>query len=131
MVRLAGQGGYGLVDTCALGAMLNEGAMLIDLRDPGFYEQGHIPGALCYPLPLTWHARLFKRWWLKKLLCHDSCRTVIFYDEGAQSQRSDSAARAAVISGVPDVRRYPFGVEGWRADGLPLEDGACCELEAS
>lgn len=128
--KQAQEGGYSLIDGEALRERLSdESIAIVDVRDAETYEQGHIPGAICYSLPLTWQARLFKRWWLKKLLCQTSCRGVVFYCDGPHSMRSDSASRAAVISGFPEVANYAGGMEDWEARGYPIETGSCCEPE--
>ncbi len=128
VLRQAQEGGYALLDAAALCALLDEGGVtLVDVRDAGDFEAGHIPGAICYPLPMSWHARFFRRWWLKKLLCRTACVRVVFCCGGTESLRSDSAARAAVISGIAAVYRYVGGLEAWRKQGLPVETGPCCE----
>ncbi|UZP68905.1 rhodanese-like domain-containing protein [Desulfovibrio mangrovi] len=130
LLRQAQEGGYRLINAVSLKEQLERGSIfLVDVRDRADYEAGHIPGAICYPLPLTIQARLFKRWWLKKLLCNEGCTNVVFYCQDVNSLRSDSAARAAVISGFPDVYNYPGGLEDWVSRGLALETGPCCEPE--
>lgn len=81
--RLNGQaerGGYALITAESLIRLQQDGKLfVVDLRDSEKYASGHIPGAFCFPLPLTWRARFFKRWWLKKLLCSTTCKAVAFY----------------------------------------------------
>lgn len=129
--RQALEGGYKLMDADFLQERLQGGSVfLVDVRDAADYEAGHIPGAICYPLPMTIQARLFKRWRLRKLLCSDVCSGVVFYSGGPRCMRSDSAARAAVISGFPDVYSYAGGLEDWLSRGMGVETGPCCEPEA-
>jgi rhodanese-related sulfurtransferase len=122
----AEMGGYRLVDAqSAHGMLLGGEALFVDVRDALLYRQGHLPSAVCFPLPMTWRARLQHRWKLRKLLCTAECRPVVFYTEGPSCRRSDVAARAAVITGFPAVYRFAGGVQAWVAAGLPLEAGTC------
>ena len=80
MRKGAEEGGYSLLDVHTLQERLRDGSLfLVDVRDAGVFAEGHIPGATCFPMPPTWLARFFKRWWLKKLLCRTSCKAVAFY----------------------------------------------------
>jgi rhodanese-related sulfurtransferase len=39
------------IDVDRLSALLEEGVVVIDVRMPDEYEQGHVPGAILIPLP--------------------------------------------------------------------------------
>ena len=80
MVKSAEAGGYSLLDALSLLERLREGSLfVVDVRDAALFTQSHIEGAVCFPMPPTWFARFFKRWWLKKLLCKTTCKAVAFY----------------------------------------------------
>ncbi|WP_035068732.1 rhodanese-like domain-containing protein [Nitratidesulfovibrio termitidis] len=124
--RQADAGGYGLLVPDEAWRRVQTGALsVVDVRDAPQFEAGHVPGALCFPLPLTWVARLLRRWWLHKVLCAAQCPSVAFVCDGATSTRSDSAARAAVVQGFAVAYRIAGGMDAWHAAGLPVEFGPC------
>lgn len=124
--RQADAGGYGLLAPDEAWRRARSGALsVVDVRDAMQFEAGHIPGALCFPLPPTWVARLLRRWWLHKVLCAAWCPAVAFVCDGAASTRSDSAARAAVVQGFAVAYRIAGGMDAWHAAGLPVEFGPC------
>ncbi|MBZ2171154.1 rhodanese-like domain-containing protein [Nitratidesulfovibrio sp. SRB-5] len=124
--RQAEAGGYGLLAPDEAWRRVRAGALsMVDVRDAAQYEVGHVPGALCFPLPPTWMARLLRRWWLHKVLCAARCPSVAFVCDGATSTRSDSAARAAVVQGFAVAYRIAGGMDAWHAAGLPVEFGPC------
>lgn len=124
--RQAAAGGYGLLAPDEAWRRVRAGSLsMVDVRDAAQYEVGHVPGALCFPLPPTWMARLLRRWWLHKVLCAARCPSVAFVCDGAASTRSDSAARAAVVQGFAVAYRIAGGMDAWHAAGLPVEFGPC------
>lgn len=124
--RQADAGGYGLLAPDEAWRRVQAGSLsVVDVRDAPHFEAGHVPGALCFPLPPTWVARLLRRWWLHKVLCAARCPAVAFVCGGATSSRSDSAARAAVVQGFAVAYRIAGGMDAWHAAGLPVEFGPC------
>lgn len=124
--RQADAGGYRLLAPEDAWQRVSAGSLaVVDVRDARDYEAGHVPGALCFPLPMTWVARLLRRWWLRRVLCAAQCPVVAFVCDGTATTRSDAAARAAVVQEFAEVYRVAGGMEAWRAAGLPVECGSC------
>jgi len=83
--------------------------LLIDVRQPVEYEQGHIPGARLMPLPEV-EARLFSL---------PSDRDLIFYcRNGGRSQWAASLAGEGEVSGKT-VYNLMNGILGWKEKILP------------
>lgn len=126
IIAAAEMGGYQLANVDVVKGMSEAGsAMLVDVRDLEEFERGHLPGAICFPMPMTWRARLQHRWKIRKLLCEVECKPVVFYSNSPSCRRSDVAARAAVITGFSSVYRFAGGVDAWRLAGLRLKIGPC------
>lgn len=97
---------------------INEGAVLVDVREPGEFASGHVPGAVSLPLgriraqgpaAIDGLGRVAEAPEIL-LVCHSGMRS--------------RAARAALAS---DTRRRYVNVSGgmvaWAAAGLPLSHG--------
>lgn len=83
--------------------------LLIDVRQPAEYEQGHIPGAKLMPLPEV-EARLFSL---------PSDRDLIFYcQSGGRSQWAASLASEGEVS-EKNVYNLRNGILGWKEKILP------------
>ena len=83
--------------------------LLIDVRQPSEYEQGHIPGAKLMPLPEV-EARLFSL---------PSDRDLIFYcQNGGRSQWAASLAGEGEVS-EKTVYHLRNGIAGWQEKILP------------
>ena len=86
-----------------------KGYLLIDVRQPAEYEQGHIPGAKLMPLPEV-EARLFSL---------PSDRDLIFYcRNGGRSQWAASLAGEGEVS-EKNVYNLMHGILGWKDKILP------------
>jgi rhodanese-related sulfurtransferase len=90
--------------------LMNQGALVIDLRSKQLYDAGHIVDSRNVPMPeLESQADALKKW---------RERNVITYcDTGADGA---SAARALTKLGFTKVFNLQGGLNGWVKDNLPL-----------
>lgn len=95
-------------------AWKQEGTIIIDAREPGFYKLGHIPGALS--LPLSQFDSLFPS--LRSRL--QSARRLIVYCSGAGCQTSRKVAERC-LNKFQKVGIFEGGIEAWKSAGMPLE----------
>ncbi|MBI4644186.1 MAG: rhodanese-like domain-containing protein [Deltaproteobacteria bacterium] len=82
IVTAARQGGYELILTTELAAAYLKNPrnfLLVDTREPGEYQAGHLQGAVNFPLKPTRWARRRARKPLAALLGPDLRRAVVFY----------------------------------------------------
>lgn len=90
-------------------AAVQEGAKVIDVRTPGEYASGHVPGAVNIPMsqldPLSAEA------WPKDQPVYLIC---------AVGGRSQGAADRLAKAGY-DARNVLGGTQAWRAKGFPVE----------
>jgi rhodanese-related sulfurtransferase len=87
---------------------LKSGAIaLVDVREPNEFAAGRIPGAINLPLSRFDPGEL------------PSGKPIVLVCQAGA--RSAKALRAAVSSGVKDIRHYPGGTGGWRALGEAIE----------
>jgi rhodanese-related sulfurtransferase len=96
------------VDVQALHAALDDGATLVDVREPHEYDAGHVEGALLMPLART--ARM----------AADLPKDEPVYVICRSGNRSLQASRALVEAGFEDVRNVEGGMIAWEAAGLPV-----------
>ena len=90
--------------------LMNQGALVIDLRSRQLYDAGHIVDSRNVPMPeLESQADALKKW---------RERNVITYcDTGADGA---SAARSLTKLGFTKVFNLQGGLNGWVKDNLPL-----------
>jgi len=90
--------------------LMNQGALVIDLRSKQLYDAGHIVDSRNVPMPeLESQADALKKW---------RERNVITYcDTGADGA---SAARSLTKLGFTKVFNLQGGLNGWVKDNLPL-----------
>jgi len=86
--------------------------MLIDVRTPGEYGEGHVPGAVLVPL----YSLPEKLYGLRR---YTHRRIVVYCEIGA---RSETAARILIGEGFDHVENYRAGMAAWRRTG-PVEMG--------
>jgi rhodanese-related sulfurtransferase len=91
-----------------LQAALQDGAILIDVREPHEYQAGHVEGAELMPLART------------VALADDLPRDEPVYVVCRSGNRSLQASRALVEAGFQDVRNVDGGMIAWEAAGLPV-----------
>lgn len=91
--------------------MMNSDAVVIDVRNPNEYAEGHVPGATLIPVNSVF-ARSNELPADKKLIF--VC---------AVGQRSALAAEMAAAAGLPADRLYNLegGTDAWRRAGEPVE----------
>ena len=86
------------------------GFVLLDVRSPEQYAQGHVPGAVNLP-----HGRIVER----NLAEHDPQTLLVVYCAGPHCNGADKAAVRLARLGRP-VKKMIGGVEGWKDEGFPL-----------
>ena len=96
--------------------------ILLDLRERGDYESGHLPGAVLLP-PYEFEQRLDSvvaaRW-----PGADRARTpFVVYCYGPDCTRSRNCTTMAARAGWRDLWWFKDGVQGWRGAGLEVEKG--------
>jgi len=84
---------------------------LLDVRTPGEYAQGHIPGAVLVP-SYALEDRVSE-------LAKYGDRTVVVYCE--VGSRSAKAARTLLAKGFPHVVNYEGSMRAWREAGQEVE----------
>ena len=105
------------IDPHAAQRLLAEGAVMIDIRDPGEYRREHIPGALCVPLDT-----------LQGALRLPSGLPVVFHCRSGLRTGS-SAVRLAAAAGDREAWLLHGGLDGWIRAGLPTSRAAGAPLE--
>lgn len=97
------------VDLAALEQALGEGALLIDVRTPGEWAGGHVPGAVHTPMPVATDDPI--------LVKHgkDTPIYVICESGGRSGRVADQLAGAGY-----DVRNVTGGTGAWRSAGKPI-----------
>ena len=93
-------------------------ALLVDARDPEFFEQGHIPGAVS--LPVRDFASVFPR--LEEQL--RAVPRVITYCDGASCEMSVELSEKLLLAGVNWVEIFTGGMQQWQGAGQPVLAGS-------
>ena len=89
--------------------------VVVDARSPESYARGHVPGAISFPhrtMTADSAARLLP-----------AGVPVVTYCDGVHCNASTKAAARLSALGY-EVKEMLGGLEGWRRDGLPVEEGA-------
>jgi rhodanese-related sulfurtransferase len=90
--------------------LINQGALVIDLRSKDLYDAGHIVDARNVPAAeLASQAETLKKWRDKNV--------IIYCDSGANGA---NAARALVKLGFSKVFNLQGGLTAWLKDNMPL-----------
>ena len=84
--------------------------VLLDVRSPELFEQGHVPGAVSLP-----HGRIVER----NLSRYGPETVFVVYCAGPHCNGADKAAVRLAKLGRP-VKKMIGGVEGWRDEGFEL-----------
>lgn len=104
------------LDVPTLRRMLDAGAAprILDVRTPGEFQTGHIPGAYNVPLDLLREHRT-------ELLAHLDEEVVLVCRSGA---RADQARQALGRAGLPSLKILGGGIVAWQAAGAPVNHGS-------
>jgi rhodanese-related sulfurtransferase len=86
------------------------GFVLLDVRGPGAYTAGHVPGAVNLP-----HRRINER----ALAAYPDDTMFVVYCAGPHCNGADKAAVRLARLGRP-VKKMIGGVEGWKDEGFEL-----------
>lgn len=87
--------------------------ILVDVRSPDLYAQGHIDGAINIP-----HAKMIASY-MKR---HESDKTFVVYCAGPHCNGANKAAVRLAGLGLP-VKLMIGGVTGWLDEGFELVSG--------
>lgn len=101
-------------------ATLSEDHVLIDVREPGEYAQGHLPGAVNLPrgvLEFQIHAHPAMACATSDALAAPDRTLVLYCLSGGRSALAADSLRSL---GFGRVRSLAGGLEAWRNAGLPL-----------
>lgn len=88
--------------------------VLLDVRSPALYEEGHVPGALSLP-----HGKITER----RMREWPDDTLFVVYCGGPHCNGADRAAVRLARLGRP-VKLMMGGVTGWLDEGFALKDGA-------
>ncbi|HSK51778.1 MAG TPA: rhodanese-like domain-containing protein [Clostridia bacterium] len=100
------------VDVAAAAALRDAGALMLDVREPDEWAQGHVPGATLIPL-----GELAAR---TGELPRDRDIVVICRSGNRSAQGRD----ILLAAGFGSVTSVGGGIAAWSAAGLPVEPGA-------
>ncbi len=92
-------------------------ALLVDARDPEFFEQGHIPGAVS--LPVRDFGSVFPR--LEEQL--RAAPRVITYCDGASCEMSVELTEKLLFAGLEYIEIFTGGIQQWQGAGQPVVGG--------
>lgn len=101
------------VDVQQGAALQSQGALLVDVREPDEYAQGHAPGATLIPL-----GQLEKR--LTELAAHKDKPIALICRSG---NRSGSAYKILEKAGFTGAVNVQGGMNAWVKAGLPVVRG--------
>jgi len=87
------------------------GPLLLDVRTPGEYASGHVPGAVNIP-----HSDVVSR--LSELEPYRDRGVVLYCQSGRRAGKTTQALQEA---GFVNVRHLAGDMQGWKASGLPTE----------
>jgi rhodanese-related sulfurtransferase len=108
----SGATGPAIVDAASLSDLLSadRGPRVLDVRTPGEFETGHIPGAYNVPLDLLREHR-------SELRTHLDDKVVLVCRSGARAVQAEQSLGAA---GLPNVMVLDGGMMAWQASGGPV-----------
>lgn len=89
----------------------DEPPLLVDVRTPGEYRDGHVPGAINIPLQ-----ELLRR--MDELRAYRNTEMVLYCESGV---RAGHAGRMLEQRGFTELRSLEGHMSAWRGAGLPAE----------
>ncbi|MEO8668589.1 MAG: rhodanese-like domain-containing protein [Bauldia sp.] len=101
------------VDARGAAKLMKDGALMVDVREPGEYARGHIPGSQNVAL---------SRFNLAQLPLGEGQAVVFFCASG--NRTTVNAARLAAKAGSADSYVLQGGISAWGREGLPVESGS-------
>ena len=87
------------------------GMLLIDVRTPGEFSAGHVPGAINIP-----HTEIAKR--LDEIRPHHDKGVILYCQSGRRAGIAEGILRDA---GLDNIRHLEGDMAAWRQSGLPVE----------
>ncbi len=131
LLREVEQGGYGIVTTDELKAMIDakKDILIIDTMPyEDSYKKNHIPGAKQFLFPIA----EMQQWDMKEtdgktvedfktLLGPDKAKIIVVYCGFVKCTRSHNGAAWAKKLGYTNVFRYPGGIFAWKGAGYPAD----------
>ena len=103
------EGYLGVGDAAAMQAAIDAGAFVVDVREPGEYAEGHIPGAVNIPL----------RELITRIDEIPTSVPVVVYC--ASGHRAAIAGATLNVMGIDNVRIFGPSMKGWQAAELEVE----------
>jgi len=91
-------------------ALIDSGALVIDVRDRSVSAGSHLPGALLIPLEVVAAH-------LSKMELAKAQTIVVYCNQG--TGRGPAAVHALAEAGFTNVVNLQAGIEGWRGAGMP------------
>lgn len=95
--------------------------LIVDVREPEEYRDGHIPGAILVPRGTLEGAADPGYRHRHPALCDARARPVVLYC--ASGGRSAMATATLQDMGFEEVYNLAGGFEVWEAEGLPVDEG--------
>jgi len=90
-------------------------ALFVDARTRESYEEGHIPGAVSFPVgEFDMRIETFMN-------RHSPEQPIVTYCSGRTCEDSHELAQLFLASGYLNVRVFIDGFPGWEAEGYPIE----------
>lgn len=133
LVQEVVQGGYGVLNTAELKAMIDKGedVLVIDTMPyEDSYQKNHIPGAKQFLFPIaampTWNTAETAGKTeadFKALLGADLNKKIVMYCGFVKCTRSHNAALWARKLGYTNVYRQPGGIFAWKGAGYEVATG--------
>ncbi len=88
-----------------------EGPLLLDVRSPGEFASGHLPGAVNIPFD-----ELPGR--TEEIAEFRAPGVIVYCESGRRAGMAEESLRAAAFPEIGDLQGH---MSGWRASGLPTE----------